>query len=1168
MIYSCCNENRKSAIRVGAITGKPAVNAPGAGYTQGDVLIIAQAGSSKTATVKVTAVSGGKVTKVALQQNGTGYFTATNVPTTGGTGTGCTLDISGMPNGIDYLEVLDNDAIALNSPRQRTLLIHCLSAVSSTITPNNVLITGGESIINVGVDWVAPASAPPPDPATNALERAYFTSLPDAPNVLLVRTSQAGDFSPYLLRLVDDVSRAKQSSFAVTDVLPGFDPQFAEVTFSFKVECGPNFDCAPPPSICPPDAQSPPSINYLAKDYGSFRGIMLDRLSQLLPGWGATSEADMGIALAELIAYVADRLSYRQDAVATEAYLDTARSRISLRRHALLVDYHIHDGCNARAWMHLTVTGKVFLDRNRTHFYTYAPGMPGDLTTLENQEAALLTGAQIFQPMWDQVLYEDHNQISFYTWGELNCCLPQGATEATLLGSFPKLRPGDVLIFQEMVGPKTGNAADANIRHRCAVRLIKVATQDSSGNPLVDPLFENGTGLPIQNPNQKPTPVTEIQWSQEDALPFPVCISSSFVDANGDTHELQNVSVVFGNIVLADHGLSLNGVDMTTVPAPSIFLPPDPSADHCSKALPVPLPVRFRPPVPDSPVTQAVPFTEVALGELGNPKTTGVVKLPNAGFVSLSNADGFPALTLQPTNPHGWPSSFGVLVAANGANIDLSIVYDSTGGGSNKLVVVEKFTNLSLKAVNSNFVAKKINGVSMLVQVPASYTPPGIPPAGFPLTPTMLSNSAPVTLLDTASKPYLTLQPTDSSAWPPLFGVQAQPSSNPVFFDLTVVYAPPSPLGVVLPVTLESFTDLSLENTASQVNGKSGLITVESFASTAASSLSAFSLMNVDPGLAVPEITLSGTTLATTETWNPKQDLLESGESDLVFVVEVESDGTATLRFGDNTNGRTPETGTHFLANYRIGNGTAGNVGTDTLVFTDASGITCSNPLPGVGGADPETNDQIRRRAPQAFLTQERAVTMDDYARVAEQTPQVDKAVGTLRWTGSWYTVFLTVEPQGAGNLSPALKSAVRTNVERFHLAGQDLELEDPQYVPLQVQLEICVDPDYFQSDVQQALLQVLGSGTSSTGQKGFFFPDNFTFGQAVYLSGIYAAARSVAGVRAVRATSFQPQGVNPTSQYLQAGEIPIGPLQVARLANDPSFPNHGQLSLVMEGGK
>ena len=36
---------------------------------------------------------------------------------------------------------------------------------------------------------------------------------------------------------------------------------------------------------------------------------------------------DLGITLVELLAYVGDHLSYYQDAVATEAYLDTARQR-------------------------------------------------------------------------------------------------------------------------------------------------------------------------------------------------------------------------------------------------------------------------------------------------------------------------------------------------------------------------------------------------------------------------------------------------------------------------------------------------------------------------------------------------------------------------------------------------------------------------------------------------------------------------------------------------------------------------------------------------------------------------------------------------------------------------------------------------------------------------
>jgi hypothetical protein len=51
-------------------------------------------------------------------------------------------------------------------------------------------------------------------------------------------------------------------------------------------------------------------------------------------------------------------------------------------------------------------------------------------------------------------------------------------------------------------------------------------------------------------------------------------------------------------------------------------------------------------------------------------------------------------------------------------------------------------------------------------------------------------------------------------------------------------------------------------------------------------------------------------------------------------------------------------------------------------------------------------------------------------------------------------------------------------------------------------------------------------------------------------------------------ATTFQPQGAPPTSLYLQQGEIPLGPFQIARLENDPSLPDHGQLRLTLQGGK
>jgi hypothetical protein len=1074
-------------------------------------------------------------------------------------------------NGIDYLEVLDHDAIALNSPRQQTLLVHCLNPIDpppADWSPPNVLIEGGESITGITADWVAPASAPPPQ--ANAQEQQYFKALSDAANVLVVRTSVAGDFSPYTLRLVNDAAAAQQDPFEVTEVLTPFDPQLAEVEFSFKVECGPDFDCAPPSPDCSPTGPAPPPINYLAKDYGSFRTLILDRLSQLLPNWGGSSEADLGVALVELMAYVGDRLSYQQDAVATEAYIETARSRISLRRHALLVDYHVHDGSNARAWVRVQTSGDtgepLFLDRSLTRFYTDAPGPAVNLTAgapnaEANAEAALARGVVIFEPMCDAVLYPELNRMTFYTWGDADCCLPQGSTEATLYGAYPNLQAGDVLIFQEMLGPQTGAAGDADIRHRCAVRLTQVATKDGKGNPLIDPLFKDSEGNIIF--------VTEIQWSQEDALPFPVCISSTFLESNGDRKSVADVSVAFGNVVLADQGVSLSGIPMGTVPGPRLFYPPNLTANRCQLVQPTPLPVRFRPPVPDNPLTQAVPLLTAALPDIGNPVTTSVVSLSDTGMMSLTNSSGFACLTLYVTNPAGWPQFFGVVVnvnTVNHANFDLSVVYNPPGGL--KQITVESFTNLSLTSSDPNYAPIQINSLSKLIVVPSSYVPPVTPPSGYPATPVMLSNTGSVSLQDLSSATYLTVQAANPSGWPSLFGVSAQAHSSN--FDLQVVYDPASGgVGVTLPVTVESFRALSLSTAASSINGNSELIVVESFAQTADPSLSASAIMNFDPSQAVPVISLSGTLDALTQTWNAVPDLLESGESDTAFVVEIEYTSAATLRFGDNVNGKTPDQGTSFIASCRIGNGAAGNAGADSLVnFAGDPRIAfCTNPLPAAGGIDPETNDQIRRRAPQAFLTQERAVTMADYEAVTETNALVDRAVASLRWTGSWYTVFIAVEPEGGGNLTPTLRQALKRNVERYRLAGQDLELDSPQYLSLQIELAVCVDPSYFQKDVQQGLLQVLGSGTLPNGQKGLFFPDNFTFGKTVYLSPVYAAARSVAGVVSVVATKFQPQGVN-TAQYLAAGEIKLGPLQVARLENDPSYPDHGQLTLAMEGGK
>jgi Baseplate J-like protein len=1092
-------------------------------------------------------------------------------------------------NGLNYLEVLDTEAVPLGLPRQQVLVLHCLKDAPA-LTTDNILITGGESITGITASWVAtpstlPATLPFTPPFTLTSEaQAYFTDLTDSDDVFIVGASVAGDFSTYTLSLVNDAATALQDTFELSAALNGFDPQLTQVCFSFKVECGPDFDCQPQTPPCAPDLPTPSPINYLAKDYGSFRTIMLDRLNQLLPNWGASSEADMGIALAELVAYMGDRLSYYQDAVATEAYIETARRRVSLRRHAMLVDYHVHDGCNARAWVQVTTNADpstpVFLDRTQTRFYTYAPGMPSTLAAGANQEqAALVAGVQVFEPLADALIFAELAEMNFYTWGNSSCCLPQGATEATLMGTYTNLQPGDVLIFKEVKGPLTGNAADADIRHRCAVRLTAVLAKDSSGNPIVDPLID-ASGNPITGPGQTPQPITEIQWAQDDALPFPVCISSTYLDEDSDSHPVANVSIALGNIVLADHGLTMPAASLGCVPPPTIYYPN--TSDRCSLQAATPIPPRYNPQVPDTPLTQAIPVTAVALANVGNPLTPAGNPVPLTGVsIPLSSSSGFVALTLQTTNYATWPVFFGVNVAPNSStpgNIDLSVVYNPPGGaaGFNKLITVESFTDLSLDSADAGYAVTAVNSKSQLIRIAQPAAAPA--PAGFPAAPTMLSTTGSVNLQDTSSTPvtYLTVQPTAANNWPALFAAAASPNANPTYFDLAIVYNPASgTIGVTpFPVTVEQFTNLSPATAADEIDSESALVIVQGFAQSIDPTLAASDLMNLDPSTAIAAITLSGTLNNVTSTWTPLQNLLASGAEDTNFVVEVEADNTATLRFGDDTNGLMPPTGTAFTATCRVGNGTAGNVGAESLTSL-ASGdgrITgCSNPMPASGGTDPETNAQIQRRAPQQFLTQERAIIMPDYVTAAESNSLVHNAVAAQRWTGSWYTVFIAAEPQpssqtgGAqtgGTLTAAQQKSVTATVNSFRLAGEDIQLDSPQYVSLDIVLTICVDPDYFNLKVQRALNQVLGSGPG-----GFFNPAKFTFGQNVYLSPIYAAARSVPGVNAVTATMFQIQGVSDNT-YLASGEIPLGSLQIARLENNPSFPNHGQLTLNMEGGK
>jgi hypothetical protein len=855
--------------------------------------------------------------------------------------------------GLDYLEVGQMDSAESSLDAQRVLTVYFLGRLPDELKldKTSVRIEGGQRIRDIQVLDVKVCKA------ESSEFDDYMTVVVDRP----------GDFSTYVLHVVEK----KQGKWRPHSK---FDPRYDRITFNFKVDCPDELDCRQE-AVCPPERRDEPDINYLAKDYASFRQLILDRLALVMPDWRERHVPDIGIALVEILAYVGDHLSYFQDAVATEAYLNTARKRISVRRHARLVDYFMHEGCNARTWVCVQVCCDSIAVESKAIFFITGlkEALQNNkiLLTLEELERYPAGQYEVFEPIADESFsfYKAHNEINFYTWGNQLCCLARGATSATLLGEWvvpeeldqvqrcdldsetqspsaksvnlmqsaqkiqvtdlaiPKLnlRPGDVLIFEEVVGPKTGHPQDADPNHRHAVRLRTIEAD-------IDPLTHQ--------------PITHITWDDEDALPFPLCLSA--LGPPPECKVLENVSVARGNVVLVDHGQTVEEA-----------------------------------------------LTEVPKGEI----------------IACCKREGMLA--------------------------------DS-------------------------------------YQTPGRYQP--------------VLEKIPLTFRE-------------------------QPDNHK----------------------------------------------------------SAYSMLKQDVRRAKPALQVIDTYAHVDEQqWQSQLDLFSSHPHDLHFVVEMDEGGRAHLRFGNGEMGKRPEVGMSLQAKYRIGNGLAGNVGAGVISHLVARNASFSgvnkvyNPMPAQGGTAVEPMSEAKLFAPHAFRNElQRAIIADDYAAIVlrEFKHKVQNALGKLRWNGSWYEVLVAIDPYGQEQVDQALLDEISDRLHRYRRMGHDVMVRSAHRIPLDIELRICVLPNYLRGHIKAELLKIFSNKRLSDGSLGFFHADNLTFGQDIYLSKLVAAAQSVEGIESVTVTKMQ-RWCELANDEIGSGVLPLGPFEIARLDNDPSFPENGKLNLDMRGGR
>lgn len=339
------------------------------------------------------------------------------------------------------------------------------------------------------------------------------------------------------------------------------------------------------------------------------------------------------------------------------------------------------------------------------------------------------------------------------------------------------------------------------------------------------------------------------------------------------------------------------------------------------------------------------------------------------------------------------------------------------------------------------------------------------------------------------------------------------------------------------------------------------LVFAEPFDPARAATLPARSLLRQDPRRALPAISLA----SPGEVWRPVRSLLGADRFAHDFVVEVEPGEAPALRFGTGVEGAAPRIGQPMTATIRVGGGSGGNLGAGVLtsLVTPLTGITLvTNPLPAEGGTSGEAPKEIRRYAPQAFRTQARAVTVADWVEKAEAFAEVDRAMADLRWTGSWYTVFLTIDRADGQPVrgDPAFSAALLAHLDQFRVAGYDLDLRDPVNLPLDIELMVCLTRGYVAGDLRGRLRDIFGSAHQTGGQRGLFHPDNFTFGDPLYLSQIYAAALALDGVASVAAQVFHPRGRAPAGE-IAAGVIRPAPQAILRCDSDPNRPENGLIT-------
>jgi hypothetical protein len=318
-----------------------------------------------------------------------------------------------------------------------------------------------------------------------------------------------------------------------------------------------------------------------------------------------------------------------------------------------------------------------------------------------------------------------------------------------------------------------------------------------------------------------------------------------------------------------------------------------------------------------------------------------------------------------------------------------------------------------------------------------------------------------------------------------------------------------------------------------------------------------------------------------TDFWDEVPSLIYSDNSDENgdhFIVETDEEHRSLIRFGNGKNGKELPENAKVFCYYQYGEPLTGNVGADSIINFDAGSIiaepesltisSCWNPLDVTDGKDFEPVIEIIRRVPEAYRARQlRAVTLADYVARAEdkEIGGVARAAASYAWTGSWRTVRVTIDPIGTNEISDELRRKVSAYLDAVRLIGEDIEIRPPKFVPLEIEVSLCAEPEIWAEDIRFVLEQEFSDGWTPDGRMGFFHPDLWTFGQTLYASQIIGRAMQVKGVEHIISISMKRWN-SPSAASASITNVNYN--EIIEVLSDPDHFERGFIRFEIKGGR